>query len=281
MEFKAIIPIAGQATRLLPLSAAVPKALWPLADSRGRVRCVLHRICAEAAAAGIRRVGLIVAPDQREPLRRYFHAARAAGDDDLPERIEYILQRWPRGFGDAVLRGAEFAGRDCPGFLLLLGDHVHAASPGAAPCARQVLSAYRRHGGVAMIGMQPIAGTELSRVGVAGGDPIDDRVYRCRAFIEKPSAALARRRLVSPGLPAGRFLAHCGIYVFSRAIFDCLRRLRRRGARAGGELQLADAQAMLLAENPGQYHLCRIDGRSHDTGTPDAYAAAFAALQKA
>jgi len=275
---KALIPIAGLGTRMGPICSAVPKAMLPLADRQGRLRPVVHIIIAEALAAGIAQVGLVVSPDQLGTLKRYFHAARQAGQTGLPERIEYIVQPTPAGFGDAVARGADFIGPDEPAFMLLLGDHVYLAAAGREPCAAQVAEAFDARGAAAMVGMQTVGLEELQRVGAAGGEPIGPGLYRCTDFIEKPDPAIARKRLRTPGLGTDEFLAHCGIYIFTAEIFECLAELDAAGRPAGEELQLADAQAMLLERRHKNYYLFRIAGRAYDTGTPAGYAAAQAAM---
>ena len=275
---RAIIPVAGLGTRLMPMTAVLPKALFPLVDSAGRVRAVLHQVLAEAAAAGVRHAGVIVSPGQRELLEQYFAAARAAGADDLPSRIEYILQPRPAGFGEAVLRSRDFVA-DEEAFMLLLGDHVYRSDDPARPCAAQVTAAFDKLADAqAVIGMQDVDEAELPLVGTARGEPLADNVYRCTDFIEKPAQAAARQRLVTPGLPSGRYLAHCGIYLFRRAIFDCLQELDRSLAGSGREVALADAQSMLLERFPQAYYLVRIAGRALDTGTPRGFVATVAAL---
>jgi UTP-glucose-1-phosphate uridylyltransferase len=126
-----------------------------------------------------------------------------------------------------------------------------------------------------MIGMQPVNEQQLSRVGVAAGRAIGGRTYLCTAFVEKPDAQTARRRLTVEGLPDGQYLAHAGLYAFTPEIFGCISRLRDGGAY-GTELELAHAQQMLLELTPEDYFLYRIAGRALDVGTPDGYAAAFA-----
>jgi UTP--glucose-1-phosphate uridylyltransferase len=247
--------------------------MLPLVDARGRVRSALHCIMAEAVAAGVREIGLIVSAGQRRIIEGYLAAATKNGADDLPGKIEYMLQRRPRGFGDAVLCGSEFAGSDA--FLLMLGDHLRMAEPGSPACAAQLAAAFERFGGAAMVGMQDVGPDELPRVGVARGRLIEGAVYICEDFVEKPDPASARQRLVTPGLPDGRFLAHAGIYVFTSEIFDCLRALKLSGRRSKGEIQLADAQSMLLERHPQDYRLLKIAGRAHDIGTPAGYAETF------
>ncbi len=272
----AIIPIAGKGTRMYPVARAVPKALLPLVDPADRLRCVLHAICAEAGSAGVTDACVVVSPDQRAAVEAYFAQARRGGFTDLPERILFVEQTIPAGFGDAVLQAAGFAAGQP--VLLMLGDHVHLAAPGEPGCAAQVVRAYVEHDQpAAMVGMQTVGAEELRRVGTAAGEPIGGGVYRCTAFIEKPSLAEATQRLMTPGLAERTWLAHGGIYAFGPNIFDCLAELARANRADGAEVELAAAQAMLLDRHPDTYLLRLLDGQVHDTGNPAGYARAFAA----
>ncbi len=275
---RAVVPVAGMGSRLAPLTAAVPKALVPLVDAQGLCRPVIHWIGAEAAAAGISELAVVVSPWQREMLERYFSAA-AGVEPALPARIEMIVQDRPLGFGEAVARAEEFAGgRD---FLLMLGNHVYRSPAGIGECVRQVVETFDRLKPAAAVGMQAVGAAELTRVGVATGDKIDRGVYRCTAFVEKPSAATARRQLVTKGLAKGQYLAHCGLYAFSPAIFDCLREAADAAGNAAAELSLADAQSMMLAKYPQRYYLRLIAGRAWDVGTPEGLRATAAAFAQA
>lgn len=280
---KALVPIAGLGTRMGPLARAVPKAMFPLVDAAGRVRPVIHHILNEARAAGAEQIGLIVSPVHLDLLRKYMTAARKEPDGEVLGSVEFINQPSPMGFGEAVARGSDFVG-DEP-FLLLLGDHVYRAEEGRPSCARQAATAFEAFpSACAMIGMQPVGPDELAKVGTAGGEPVasagDGRVYRCRNFIEKPALDVARRDLLTPGLAEDRFLAHSGIYLFTPEIFDCLRRLAVQDRPMGTEIQLADAQKMLLDRQPEDYLLYRIAGRAYDTGVPGGYLAAQDALRR-
>jgi UTP--glucose-1-phosphate uridylyltransferase len=269
MVEKAVIPAAGEAVRLRPVSRVLPKGLFPLVGPGGQVRAVLHWILLEAARAGLKAAGVIVAPDRLEMFREYFASLGADERAPLPER-EWILQPSPAGFGDAVARAEAFTG-DEP-FLLMLGDHVYATAPSRPSCAAQVVAAFDAHGPAAMIGVRPVGGEELSRVGVCRGERIDERVFRGTGFIEKPDPAAAARDLRTPGEPQEQYLGHAGLYVFRPEIYRHLAKARR----PQGQLELAAAQAALLAEHPEDYLLCRLDGRVWDVGTPEGYAQAAA-----
>lgn len=274
---KAIIPVAGRGVRLMPVSSVVPKAMFPLVDKHNKIRPVLHVICEQAASAGVESVGIIVSPWHTKMIQEYFKTVQQGNAGRLPDSIEYIVQPSPKGFGDAVMQAAEFVGAES--FMLLLGDHVYIQDPSASPCPVQVAQAFDSTGGVAMIGTQLVSTQELSKVGVASGVEIDKNIYRCSDFIEKPDPARAQERLVTQGLPSGTFLAHCGIYVFTPEIFTCLEQLSRMTEISDKELELAEAQSILLSGYPNDYFLYRIAGRAYDTGTPEGYVASQMAFR--
>lgn len=274
---RAVIPVAGLGTRMGPITQSVPKCMFPLVDARRRLRPLLHHACMEASAAGIDNVAIVAGPRQTDLLHRYFNTASKDNVGELPVNIEFLSQPQPRGLGDALMQAEYYAAGEP--LMMLLGDYAWRAGDQARCCAAQVADAFAERGGAAMVGMTVVGAEDLSRLGVARGRLLGDNVYACEDLIEKPSPAVAKQRLVSPDLQAGRYLAHGGIYVFTPAIFDCLRELSR-GYRPGGEeLQLTAAQQMLLKRRPGEYFLVRIEGRCIDCGSPAGYADAFAAVR--
>jgi UTP--glucose-1-phosphate uridylyltransferase len=260
-----------------PLARAIPKAMFPLVTAGGEVRPIIRFAIAEALSSRVETVGLIVSPDHVEMLQRYIDADDEARGTDLARRIEYILQPEPEGFGEAVDRAGDFTG-DEP-FLLLLGDYVFRAEAGEPSCADQVISAFAAEGGAAVVGMQAVGPDALGRCGVACGEPLSGDIYKCIRLAEKPGLAEARAKLRTPGLPPDRFLAHFGIYAFSPVLFDCLNELVETRRPKHQEIELADAQAMLLERFPEEYFLLRVRGTAIDAGTPAGYAAAQAAVR--
>lgn len=274
---KAVIPIAGLGTRMGPICRALPKAMFPLVDhKRQSIRPVVHQVCMAASGAGIDQVAVIAGARDLDMLHRYFAAAHEAFPAELPVNVEFIAQGQPRGLGDAVLLAEHFVGAEP--FMLLLGDHLYVADARARPCGAQVVDAFIQQPGAAMVGMQVVGPEELPRVGAARGLPVKDNVYLCTELIEKPDAATARQRLSTPGLPPDRFLAHAGIYILTPEIFDCIRQVMKAYRPASEELQLTDAQKVLLQRHPQDYYLVRIAGRCFDAGSPAGYAAAQAAM---
>jgi len=265
---RALIPTAGLATRLGPIGRAVPKVLLPLPGPGGGVQPVLVRLIDELRAAGIEHVGLIVSPGQQEMIQQFIQAAEQ--EAPLGVEVTCIPQPSPEGFGHAVLCSRATVGDEA--FVLVLADHIR--TDGAA--ATQVVRAFESlPQPAAVVGMHVVPARTVSSAGVASGQPVDGALYRCTALIEKPSPAVARKQLITPGLPNDHFLAHAGVYAFSSEIFDCLNELDNAGERP---LELSAAQAMLLSRHPQAYYLFRMDGRVWDIGTAADYVEAFAAL---
>ncbi len=273
---KVVIPVAGAGSRLMPMTHVLPKALFPVVLGSTGVKAVLHVLLEQVCNAGIDEVVLVVSAGQRRLIEAYLDGVSPPERGTLPRRLMYVEQDGPRGFGDAVLQSRRFI-RDQP-FAILLGDHITVPDAGAEPCLTQVLHAFDQMAGKAMIGVHEVAADGVSEVGVAAGRHVVDNIYRCFDFVEKPDPAVAQERLVTEGLPVGRFLGHCGVYLFTPDIFGFIEQAGRAAEKRGGEVELAAGQHRLLDEHPGEYFLCRIQGRAYDMGTPKGYLRTLVAL---
>jgi UTP--glucose-1-phosphate uridylyltransferase len=121
----------------------------------------------------------------------------------------------------------------------------------------------------AVTGVQPTLERLLHLFGVLSGSPIDAAkgIYKAELVVEKPSIETAREKLVTPGLPAGNYLAHFGLHVFSPRIFDSLEYLMKNNLREKGEFQLTAAQEH-LRQNTDKYWCVVTQGQRYDTGIP-------------
>lgn len=273
----ALIPVAGKGTRLAPISSIIPKGMLPLVGPSNDIFSVLHVIVKQVLQAGVERIGVIVSPGQQDMFRQYFAAVDDHEGENFSAIIEYIIQPTPNGFGDAIFRGADFVGKES--FILLLGDHIQIPDSGSRGCTEQVIEAFAAQDCAAMIGVQTVNARDLSKVGVCRGAREAENIYRCTHFIEKPCLSSALDCLVTEGLQAETFLAHCGIYAFSSEIFKCLKDIKTQ--QEDKEIELADAQSLLLETYPEKYFLCKIRGRAYDVGTPAGYAEAQGAFRNA
>ena len=120
-----------------------------------------------------------------------------------------------------------------------------------------------------MTGVQPTLERLLHMFGTIRGHPIDANkgIYKAELIIEKPTIEEARQRLATPGLPAGNYLAHFGMHVFSPRIFDSLEFLIKNDMRDKGEVQLTRAQEHLRTQTD-KYWCVITQGQRYDTGIP-------------
>jgi UTP--glucose-1-phosphate uridylyltransferase len=279
---KAVITAAGRGTRQYPASTAVQKEMFPLVDRDGLTKPVIQIIGEEAIESGIEEICIITQPGESDLYRNYFRRF----DDDMVksfrgkdwaileseklqafgERLHFAEQHTPEGFGHAVYQAKSFVG-DEP-FLLMLGDHVYISNT-TERCARQIIKVYEQYMLDTVTAVQPTLERLIYLVGVIKGQPVDQNrgIYKAGLIAEKPPVDFAREHLVTPGLPAGNYLAHFGMHVFSPRIFDSLEHLIKNNLREKNEIQLTAAQEH-LRQNSDKYWCVDVQGQRYDTGIP-------------
>jgi UTP--glucose-1-phosphate uridylyltransferase len=279
---KAVITAAGRGTRQYPASTAVQKEMFPLVDRDGLTKPVIQIIGEECVESGIEEICIITQPGEEKYYREYF---RRMTDDDsrsfrgkdwaileseklgaFGERLHFAEQHEPQGFGHAVYQAKQFVG-DEP-FLLLLGDHIYISGT-KERCARQIIRVYEQYMLDVVTGVQPTLERLLHLFGTIRGAPIDPSkgIYKAELIVEKPKIDFAREHLATPGLPAGNYLSHFGMHVFSPRIFDSLEYLFKNDIREKGEFQLTAAQEH-LRQHTEKYWAVICDGQRYDTGIP-------------
>lgn len=279
---KAVITAAGRGTRQYPASTAVQKEMFPLVDRDGLTKPIIQIIGEEAIDSGIEEICIVVTPGEEPLYRDYFRKLDAdtiqafRGKDwaileseklgAFGQRLHFAEQKSPEGFGHAVYQARQFVA-DEP-FLLLLGDHVYISNV-IDRCARQLIRVYEQYLLDAATAVQPTLERLIHMFGVIRGEPIDAArgIYKAQKISEKPSIELAREDLVTAGLPAGNYLAHFGMHVFSPRIFDSLEYLIRNDLRERGEIQLTAAQEH-LRQQTDKYWCLLAQGQRYDTGIP-------------
>jgi UTP--glucose-1-phosphate uridylyltransferase len=279
---KAVITAAGRGTRQYPASTAVQKEMFPMVDRDGLTKPVVQIIGEEAIDSGIEEICIVTGPGEESAYRDYFKRL----DDDMVksfrgkdwaileseklgafgERLRFAEQKSQEGFGHAVYQAKPFVGDDP--FLLLLGDHVY-ISDVKDRCARQLIKVYETYMLDAVTGVQPTLERQLHLFGTIRGNPVDPArgIYKAELIVEKPSIERARAELATPGLPAGNYLSHFGMHVFSPRIFDSLEYLITNNVREKGEIQLTAAQEH-LRQQTDKYWAVITQGQRYDTGIP-------------
>lgn len=256
---KAVIPVAGLGTRLLPATKAQPKEMLPIVD-----RPAVHYVVEEALHSGIESL-LFVTGRGKRALEDYFDYAveleqklAEKGDWESLElvrevaecaRIFYVRQKLPRGLGDAVLCAEHFVGGQP--FAVLLADDIISAG---TPCLAQIMQVYEERGG-AVIAVREVPPEEVSSWGIVEVEEVTPRVFRVKSLVEKPD----------PG-SAPSNLAIVGRYLLPPSIFEIL---KTTPPGKGGEVQLTDALGRLL-EREAVWAL-RFEGNHFEVGTKLGY----------
>jgi UTP--glucose-1-phosphate uridylyltransferase len=252
---KAVLPVAGLGTRVLPGAKTTPKNLLNVVD-----RPILSYIVEEARAAGIEHFVFIVGRGQGA-IEDYFdkipeieQALEAKGKVDIladvrrdlpePGEMSFIRQMAPLGLGHAVWCARHVIG-DEP-FAVVLPDMLMMADP---PALSQAVAAYEQVGGNIVV-VEPAPEGEAHKYGIVALDGRQGRLNRMVGMVEKPA----------PGTePSNLFIS--GRYILQPEIFRILE-TQERGA--GGEIQLTDGMANLMKSQ--DFHALEYEGKTFDCG---------------
>ncbi|NET38964.1 MAG: NTP transferase domain-containing protein [Cyanothece sp. SIO1E1] len=287
---KAVIPAAGFGTRMFPATKAVKKELFPLIDPEGRAKPIILAIVEEALSAGIEEVAIITQVSDRPWFENFFktlpqadylqklmakHEAYIPYLQNLGQRVTILTQAVQDGFGHAVFCAKDWVDGDS--FLLLLGDHVYKSAIDIS-CARQLLAQYEQTG-QSVIGIEATPAQTIAHRGcVTGTWREPNSLLKITKLTEKPEVNYAQQHLHIAGMAVDQLLAVFGMYALTARIFDYLEENIQHNRREFGEFQLTSCLDQLQqAEGMFGYW---VQGRSFDTGLPDAYRDALIEFRK-
>jgi UTP--glucose-1-phosphate uridylyltransferase len=252
---KAVLPVAGLGTRVLPGAKVTPKEMLNVVD-----RPILSYIIEEGRAAGIEHF-VFVTGRGKGAIEDYFDhhveleaQLEAKGKLDIladirrdlpqPGEMSFVRQMAPLGLGHAVWCARDIIG-DEP-FAVMLPDMLMMAEPAALA---QATAAFDKVGGNIVV-VEPAPEGQAHKYGIVALDGQSGRLNRMTGMVEKPA----------PGTePSNLFIS--GRYVLQPEIFD---RLAKHRKGAGGEIQLTDAMADLMADQP--FHALEYEGTTYDCG---------------
>jgi UTP--glucose-1-phosphate uridylyltransferase len=231
---KAIITAAARGYKIYPVSDSVHKSMLPLIDKDGIHKPIIQIIAEEAFASGIEEICIICAPgDDREypehfktlrdaiqysPLSDVEKETQDASLKQMAERISFVVQKEPLGYGDAVYKSRQFVGEDS--FLLLTGDYLYISYLKNVSCAKQLIDLAESEN-CSISAVNPTPEYLISKYGTLTGKSVLSRtgVYRIEKIIEKPSVTQAELELHTPGLKSGYYLCFFGMSVFTPNLF--------------------------------------------------------------
>ena len=263
---KAVFPVAGLGTRLLPATKSIPKELLTVVD-----RPLIQYAVNEAREAGIDQL-IFVTGRGKSALVDYFDAAfelettmREKGkslEPLKPSQVGFgelvsVRQQQPLGLGHAVWCARHVVGNEP--FAVLLPDDLMAGTPGAL---KQMVDAWAKVGGGNMLCTEEVPQERTASYGIITPGRQDGTITEVLGLVEKPKPEEAPSNL-----------GVIGRYILQPEV---MRILDKGETGAGGEIQLTDAMAQLIGKQP--FHAVKVDAVRHDCGDKAGYVIANVAL---
>jgi len=266
---KAVIPVAGLGTRMLPATKAIPKEMLPVVD-----KPMIQYIVNECVAAGIKEI-VLVTHSSKNAIENHFDKSFEL-ETTLEQRVKrqlldeiqaicpkdvtilHVRQGEAKGLGHAVLKARPIIGSEP--FVVVLPDVIldDVSANLKTENLAAMLTRYEEVGDYSQIMVEPVPMEQVSSYGVvdcAGQGLVPGESKPMSAIVEKPSIDEAPSNL-----------AVVGRYVLSEKIWELLK-ITPPGA--GDEIQLTDAIAMLMEkETVEAFHM---SGKSHDCGSKLGY----------
>jgi UTP--glucose-1-phosphate uridylyltransferase len=256
----AVFPVAGRGTRFLPATKASPKEMLPIVD-----KPLIQYAAEEALIAGAEKLVFVTGYTKRaiedhfDPDHELEQELASKGRQETLNTLRgivpsyasciFIRQPAPLGLGHAVLCSRPAVG-DEPFFVHLADDLIDAEEA----CLAQMARVFEERQG-SILGVQTVRPDETDKYGIVAADAISERVSRVKGIVEKPRPKDAPSNL-----------AVVGRYVLTPAIYG---KLETVGKGAGGEIQLTDGIAALLADEA--VYAYAFEGKRYDCGSKLGY----------
>ncbi len=259
---KAVLPVAGFGTRVLPATKSIPKEMLPVID-----RPAIDYVVDEALTAGIEHI-VFVTGRNKGAIEDYFDRAfeletsleqRGESKRDILRSVQrttlpagsasFVRQQSPLGLGHAIWCARDIIGNEP--FAILLPDVIVRASPS---CLAQMVAAYNETGGN-ILAVDAVPEADVSKYGVISPKERNGRLIEMDGMVEKPAREQAPSNLKITGR-----------YILQPEIFNLL---EDQGAGAGGEIQLTDAMARLMETQ--SFFAFEYDGKDYDCGSVLGY----------
>ncbi len=265
---KAVIPVAGLGTRMLPATKAIPKEMLPVVD-----KPLIQYVVEEAAAAGIKEI-VLVTHASKNSIENHFDTSFEL-EAQLESRLKRSLleevrsitppgltvisvrQAEARGLGHAISCAWPVVGNEP--FAVLLPDVLvdYTVSDVNRDNLAAMVNRYNSTGHNQIL-VEEVPWEQVQKYGVAdcsGAKMGPGEVAAISRLVEKPKREEAPSNL-----------AIVGRYILSHQTWDLLAKTR---PGAGGEIQLTDAIDALIASETVEAY--QIVGRSHDCGSKTGY----------
>ena len=266
---KAVLPVAGFGTRILPATKTIPKEMLPVVD-----RPALQYVIDEAKEAGIEHF-IFVTGRNKGAIEDYFDRAyeleyslREKGKTDIydqlnndtpkPGSMSFVRQQSAKGLGHAIWCAREII--DNEPFAILLPDVLIKSKKS---CLSQMINAYKKVGGN-IVAVDAIPNDQVSKYGVINPQKREGNIIQMSGMVEKPSPIIAPSNLKITGR-----------YILQPEIMSIL---ENQAAGINNEIQLTDAMVRLMQNQ--KFHAYEYEGKDYDCGSKLGYFEAVLAYAK-
>jgi UTP--glucose-1-phosphate uridylyltransferase len=261
---KAVFPVAGLGSRFLPATKAIAKEMLPIVD-----KPLIQYAVEEAIEAGITDIIFVTGRTKRsiedhfdkayeletelESRNKQALLALARGTSPKGVSFSYTRQSEPLGLGHAVLMAKALVGNEP--FAVILPDDFVDPAIGKLGCLSEMVQAYEAHQGASVLAVQNVDRSQTASYGIVSTQPLDALNETVNGIVEKPKPEVAPSTL-----------AVVGRYILAPEIFGFIENIQ---PGAGGELQLTDAIAAMLASR--KVIANRFSGTRYDCGSKLGY----------
>lgn len=254
---KAVFPVAGFGTRMLPATKSIPKELLNIVN-----KPLIHYAVMEAIAAGIEEI-IFVTANHKRALDDYFddnfqlnQSLKEAGKTDLYNDMKdissrvhpiFVRQKEQKGLGHAILQAASVINNEP--FVVILPDDIFYAKESVTKQLVDRFSTVQK----SIVGLQAVEPDKTHLYGVVAIESDEGNgLYKLNDMVEKPKT--------NP--PSNKAIV--GRYVLTPDVMDALASIK---PGVGGEIQLTDA-ILQVCQNDAVYGM-EYEGRRFDCGNKE------------
>lgn len=287
---KAIIPVAGNGTRMFPITKSIKKAFLPIIDDDGIIKPVILCLLEEVINAGIEEICLVIdESDQAEYDNLFNKPLSAEVTSKLSEemlkyeskilsigkKIKYVYQKEKLGLGHAVSLCKNFANNDP--VLLVLGDQLY-KTKNCKNCTEQIIDSFEKTG-MLTVSVTEVGIKDVPKYGVLSGNiQNNDNYFFVDKMVEKPEENIAKEKYYTSHYNQKKYYAVFGEYILTEDVFNKIDEHIKNKITENGEFQLTSALDE-VRESQGMVAFIT-DGEMLDVGNVNSYKNTFVEKSK-
>ncbi len=258
---KAIIPVAGNGTRMFPITKCVKKAFLPIVDTDGIVKPVILSLIEEVVEAGIEEVCLIIDENDQKDYDKLFKEKLSdeitsklspelldyeSKIQRIGKKIKYVYQKEKLGLGHAVSLCDSFANGEP--VLLVLGDQLYKSYTNMS-CTEQFLKSFAETNKLS-VSVCEVPEEDVSRYGILCGTiEKGNNYFDVDKMVEKPDVSVAKEKYYTKNNKQKKYYAVFGEYILTDDVFKKLKNNIKNNKKENGEFQITSVLDEVRAKN--------------------------------